>query len=652
MWRDTCNLGGRKANGTGGVKRMILGARAAIGGLTTLCLMTLLLTSTLGAVRAEDAAQQESQAEAQFDAGAAPSEGAPDAAAATTAPVAGQDATQDAAQGTVQDVATKPDPAPTFEQKVAQDLPSLLSSAPSLTKRLTSSEREALETFYGAPGRAAVWVSSAGRTAKAQGLVAELRKAGDYALRAADYKVPAEDPQKQTPEALAKIELALSAAALTYARHAKGGRTSPDQVGAQLTYTPETMEPSQVLAELASNADAAAYLRSLHPRSSQFRLLRKKLMQLRHGQAAGGGPRIPDGPVLKAGVSHAQVALLRKRLDVSGGEGAADRFDAGVDEAVKAFQRENGLVADGIVGASTRRVLNGSSPDKLMAKIINNMERWRWLPDDLGGAAGIYVWVNIPELRVRAIANGRIVFSEKAIVGQVTHQTPVFSDAVEWIEIHPTWFVPDSVKVDDILPSLRRPTSTVMERYDLKMNCGRHGSDPKKIDWTKVDIRKCSFSQPPGKSSVLGDFKFKFPNRHSVYLHDTHDHSLFKNSGRTYSHGCVRVENPRRLTKVLLGHDKGMTPEAVDAIVDGPERLHKEALKRPVPIHITYFTMLFGFKDGYKIAPDYYGHDARLTAVLSGKSQTVAEASARPAKAASKQTAPEEQPVNVLDQLF
>ncbi len=534
---------------------------------------------------------------------------------------------------------------PTFEGEVVQAVLSSLSSEPKLSKDLAKSETEALQSFYAAEGRNPLWVSSAGMNANAQAIVAEFRRAGDYGLRPSDYKTRIVDSTSRTSDALAKLELDLSMIALIYARHAKGGRTSPGLVGLQLTDTPAILDPLQVLNELSSAADPSAYLRSLHPQHPQFLLLRKKLLELRNERKAGAGPKIPDGPVLKKGVSHAHVALLRERLGIkstaedSSGD-KAKRFDTALDEAVKEFQVQNGLTADGVVGAGTRRILNGRSPNQMITKILINMERWRWLPDELGGKAGIYVWANIPELRVRAVQGSESVFSEKAIVGQPSHMTPVFSDEMEWIELHPTWFVPNSIKVNDILPSLRRPTSTVMERYNLKVSCGKYGSDYKSIDWHTVDIRQCSFSQPPGKKSVLGNFKFKFPNKHSVYMHDTHDQSLFKQIQRTFSHGCIRVQRPRQLAEILLKHDKGIPAERIGEILDGPAQLHQEKLNQPIPVHITYFTALVDDQGKLANWPDYYGHDKRLAAALSGKSHNIAEASAPRKKVLRKKKAP------------
>lgn len=528
-----------------------------------------------------------------------------------------------------------------------------LADKPKLARSLAASEVEALKAFYETRDRAALWVDKQGLTPSAKAIIAEFAKADDYGLRSSDYVVAIDETQLGTPEARAKAELDLSATALVYARHVKGGRTSPSAVGAQLTYTPKIMEPQEVLDQLATAPDHAGYLRSLHPQHPQYVALHERLVELRGGGDGGSAPKIPGGPVLKPGVSHEQVVLLRERLSVSTpGDGDANVFDEQLEEAVKAFQSRNGLPADGVVGAGTRQALNGRAPGKLTRKIVMNMERWRWLPDNMGGDAGIYVWANIPELRVRAVEGTKTIFSEKAIVGQPTHMTPVFSDKMEWIEIHPTWFVPASIKVNDILPSLKRPTSTVMERYKLKMDCGKYGTNPKTIDWSKVDIRKCSFTQPASDVSVLGDFKFKFPNKHSVYMHDTHDHSLFKHEDRTYSHGCIRVQKPRQLAEIILGRENGMTPEQIGKILKGPKTLHKEKLATPVPMHITYFTVMVDDEGKLTTWPDYYGHDRRLAAALSGGNHNVADVEEPKPAAARKKNAQKKEPTSFWGGVF
>ncbi len=258
-----------------------------------------------------------------------------------------------------------------------------------------------------------------------------------------------------------------------------------------------------------------------------------------------------------------------------------------------------------------------SSREKLRARLLINMERWRWMPRKLAGDNNIYVWANVPELRVRIIRDGKIIFNERAIAGKPSKQSPMFSDQMEWIEFNPTWFIPNSIKVADILPSLRRK-GRVMSRYHLKLDCGKYGSDFKSINWKKVDIRNCAVTQPTGNKSVLGKLKFKFPNKHSVYMHDTLTPGLFNQKHRILSHGCIRVRNPRRMAEVLLANDKGMSSKRVGSLL-AQGGLHTEYLSHKIPVHITYFSTRVKKDGSLSHYPDYYGHDKRLAQALLGK---------------------------------
>lgn len=532
------------------------------------------------------------------------------------APQSAEPETGSPAAAPLSEAVAAPAAEPTFAGRVLQAIEAGAGGAATAAE----ADREVLRAYYGQPDAKSIWVGEQGPNDLARAVAAELGRAGDFGLDAADYRLPALGDREATDAAM--IELAFGLAVLKYARHAKGGRVDPASVRHQLN-RPAVADPADVLAAARSSGDAALYLRSLHPQHPQFAALRDKLAALKAAKDQRSQTALPDGPVLRRAESHAQVALLRKRLAVAAPASAADAamFDEDVETAVRAFQRQKGLSADGIVGPGTRSALNGETDQTLILKLLVNMERWRWLPDDIASGAGIYVWANIPEFRVRVVKAGKVVFDERAIMGKVDKQTPVFSDQMEWIEFHPTWFVPNSIKVEDILPSLRRPTSRIMERYHLSLDCGRHGRDPAAIDWNSVDIRTCSVTQPAGDKSVLGDFKFKFPNEHDVYMHDTQTVRLFNADTRTFSHGCIRVRNPRRLAEILLGNDKGMTPAQIGAILDGPRRVHQEDFVKPVPVHITYFTTFVDDDGALKTRPDYYGHDRRLAEALTGQGE-------------------------------
>ena len=382
---------------------------------------------------------------------------------------------------------------------------------------------------------------------------------------------------------------------------------------------------------IAIRSDPGAYLKSFQPDQPQFEALRQKLLELRGGKAEEPKPgvvSIPPGPVLKFGVDNEQVALLRQRLDVPAGANP-NRFDEAVLEAVKQFQRSNGSLPDGLVGSGTRRLLNGGQPQEPVAssarikQILVNMERWRWLPHDLGA---FYVTVNIPEFVLRVVEEGNPIHTTRVVVGKPDKQTPIFSDEMEEIVFNPYWNVPNSIKNEEIAPYMGQGggffgggvDTSVLQRHGLRIKYGNRDVDPDTIDWTRNDIRNFDLVQPPGPTNVLGRVKFVFPNSHDVYMHDTTQKFLFNNPVRAESHGCMRVQYPEKLAEILLAHDKGWSPARVELTFDAGDDNHL-ALDQHIPVYITYFTLRVNDDGSISTFNDIYGHDARMTAALSGK---------------------------------
>jgi L,D-transpeptidase YcbB len=255
-------------------------------------------------------------------------------------------------------------------------------------------------------------------------------------------------------------------------------------------------------------------------------------------------------------------------------------------------------------------------------RLIANLERWRWMPDDLGD---FYVWDSVPEQTTRVVDRGEVTLSEKIVVGKPSTPTPIFSANMQFVIFHPSWGVPAGMKVQELWPQLRNTgggwfssyprASAVLAGHGLFVSRGGQPINPDAVDWSKVDIREFEFVQPPGPKNVLGIVKFRFPNKHDVYMHDTPERQLFGGAVRAFSHGCMRVQNPVRLAEVLLAHDKGWTASDVQGYV---RRGGEIALKQQIPVHVTYFTAVVDDAGKVQYFPDLYGLDERLTSALEG----------------------------------
>jgi murein L,D-transpeptidase YcbB/YkuD len=487
------------------------------------------------------------------------------------------------------------------------------------------SEQGALVEYYSVAENRLLWVDDNGLNDRAKAVIEEIGKADDYGLRSSDYALPKE-PESVDVKWLADSEIKISFAVLGYARDARGGRITPQRVSPNLDPTLALPNPLEVIESIAFRSDPAAYLRSFQPDQPQFEALRKALIEARGGDPDQDVVRIPDGPTLKLGVEHEQVALLRKRLDIPAEDGGNEMmFDASVHAAVQRFQESHGALADGMVGPGTRRMLNGqhhgaASPAKVRL-ILLNMERWRWLPHDLGD---FYVNVNIPEFMVRVMGDGKLMHSARVVVGKPDKQTPVISDEMQEIVFNPYWNVPNSIKTEEIRPFLVEEggwfggggwNTAVLERHNLRINIGGREVDPSRIDWNRVDIRSLNIYQPPGPDNVLGNLKFVFPNKHDVYMHDTTQKSLFAKTVRAESHGCMRVQYPDQLALTLLMKDQGWSPGRVAAAIQGGPDQHI-ALRQKIPVYITYFTLWVNNDGTISTFGDLYGHDARMAAAL------------------------------------
>lgn len=474
-------------------------------------------------------------------------------------------------------------------------------------------ERGAMAEFYAERGTEFLWITEDGVNDRARRVAEVIARADAFDLRPENYALP---DMSETPPAgdkaawLASTEYQISKTVLAYARHAQSGHVDPREISRILDITPDAPDPLAVLRGLTRDeVKVAAYLEGFHPQHPQFTGLLDRLSALR-AASQRATVRIPAGDVIKPGETHPHVALLRKRLSVDETVEAPNTYDAELVAKVERFQKRNGLHVDGLIGPATRRALNLSHEDKIET-LRANLERWRWFPNDLGAR---YVHVNIPEFMVRVRDRGRTAFEERIVVGKPKHATPSFSDQMELVVFNPYWNVPYSIMKNEIVPVARRDPSFLSRQNLSVVWRGGRTVDPYRVDWSEVDLGKVRLRQSPGSHNALGEVKFLFPNKHSVYLHDTPSKHLFNRSQRAFSHGCMRVRNPRQFAEAIMsvqGWDKAAISRA---IASGANRAVR--LKNPLPVHITYFTAAVSQSGGVQYFGDIYGHDGKTLRAL------------------------------------
>jgi len=375
-----------------------------------------------------------------------------------------------------------------------------------------------------------------------------------------------------------------------------------------------------VLTALAKSDRPDQVLAQLDPPDREFGELKAALAKLDAGQEEPAPIVVPAGPTLKAGMKDARLDVLRQRLNVTAPDTGADTYDPALVAAVKDFQKTVGEKPDGVVGPATVAALNGATGGKVSRDdIIANMERWRWLPHDLGE---FHVMVNIPEFRVAVVQDDNPVFSTRVVVGKPSTPTPLFSNSIKNIVVNPYWNVPPSIVAKEIAPSMLRNPG-YLAGQNMQIVSGAQVISASAIDWGGVTQSNWRYSirQLPGGGNALGQIKFLFPNEHDVYLHDTPSKSLFANAVRAYSHGCVRVQNPMDFANALLQEEPGLTVDQLKAMFGNTE--HWVNLKTHVPVHIAYFTVRVDADGTLHSYGDIYGHNKRLIAMLNGDAAPV-----------------------------
>ncbi len=478
---------------------------------------------------------------------------------------------------------------------------------------------DGLLAFYARRRGKPVWIEGGAFINKVEAVRQAVARADEYGLNPNDYAPPADAALMKASaypdEVIAAAEVDMSVAAVLYATHAQSGRTTPQEIDEDLDPSPEVPTPSAVLQGIMDrDRNLLGYLEGFHPTHPQFLALKEKLSP----RAKPAETKIPTlsiyGPELSSGISHPEVEILRTRLRAATPAGArADTFDDGLEASVKAFQRQNGLSADGIVGPNVRQALQpastGSTPNRKL--ILANMERWRWVPRNLGER---HVRVNLPEFLVRIVENDRATFEERIVIGTPGKKTPIFSNRMRTVVFNPYWNIPASIAEKEILPSVGNDPYALSS---LGMEAVVLGKDGKLVPASysmlaNLDPDKIMIRQLPGRGNALGQLKFLFPNKHDVYLHDTPTKYLFDQKVRAFSHGCMRVRNPKKFAEVLL---KWSEADVQKTLATGGNN-QEIPLEPRIPVHITYFTVWVNETGELQSFRDIYGHDSKVIEAL------------------------------------
>lgn len=493
-----------------------------------------------------------------------------------------------------------------------------------------------LPLFYEQRAYAPAWCHDGGMDSRADSLLEAIRNADQEGLNPNDYhlekigslwaSVYQQQAEKKRHDSrqLVDLDLLLTDAFLVYGSHLLAGKINPETIDSEWFANRREIDLAAHLQTALEKNQITEALRSLLPPQPGYARLRKALARYRDIAANGGWPVVPDGPKLQKSDHGERVVALRRRLIAAGDldptEGdSLDLFDDAVAEALRKFQRRHGLEVDGVAGAATLANLNVPVAERIR-QVILNMERWRWLPQDLGQR---HLLVNIANFELDVFESGEIVLMMRVMVGRDYRRTPVFSDRMTYLVLSPYWHVPPGIATRDILPAVKKDLG-YLAKQNMKVFQGwgaeARAIDPATINWQTMTARNLNyrFRQDPGPANALGRVKFMFPNRFNVYLHDTPSRELFTRMERAFSSGCIRVEKPIELAEYVLRGDPQWTRANIEAAFKKWQE-QTVRLPEPIPVHLLYWTAWANDDGSINFRRDIYERDKRVEEALFEK---------------------------------
>ena len=485
-------------------------------------------------------------------------------------------------------------------------------------------------TLGSSPSRAdeALWTGSAAGEARTQALLKALRAASEHGLdpdwyRPSDLEQAVADPDKSASDAdKARAERLITDAFVSYASDVSTGRVRANTVDKDIDIQQRKVERADLLKAAAEASDFAAWLAALPPKGD-YPALQKALSDLRAKRAATTFTPLPSGDLLRPGMTDSRVSILRKRLGELGlptpplGGPTPDFYDEPLAAVVKSYQETKGLTVDGIIGNKTTLSLN-TTIDERIDQIVANLERRRWLPENLGSR---YVLVNAGDYSMVFVDGGQRVFESLVIVGTPKDPTPEIQSVMYGFQTNPYWTVPQAISGEEYLPMLRRdPYSLAANGFKIFASWSDNNSeiDPGSIDWSAVHPKAFPYRirQEPGASNALGYIFFPFVNKYGIYMHDTANRWLFTEGSRNFSHGCIRLQNPLDFVEKVFKGKNGFDKEKVRAVINAQQQVHY-AFPDSVPLFVTYRTVSVDNDGAPVFRDDVYGRDHRVVQAMA-----------------------------------
>ena len=499
--------------------------------------------------------------------------------------------------------------------------------------QVTDDELETLavvEGVYRARGMRPIWVDESGALPRARQLADLLFQAERDGLDPDDYGAARLGTMLAATDldALAELDIMLSLGIVQFSADLGRGRTAPNVADPDLFPFREEVDKAAILSAVDTAGDLDLLIDRHRPQSPRYDRLRAALADYRAMVELGGWDPIPDGPALKPGMTDPRVGLVRARLllwgdlsadaDFSRSGGDGDFYDEALVPAVERMQYRHGLTQDGVIGRNSLAALNVSVEDRV-EQIVLNLERRRWLPDDLGHR---YVFVNLADFNLKVVDGDRTIHETRVVVGRPYHRTPVFSDQITYLELNPFWHVPRSIARNELLPKIQSdPGYLADNNYTLFSDWSADATviDPFSVDWDSIapDAFPYKIRQEPGDGNAPGRLKFMFPNRFNIYLHDTPAKSLFVRAQRSFSHGCIRVMDPVSLAEIVLSGTSVWTADRIDEVIASGNRT-VVTLAEPLPVHLSYQTAWVNKDRSVHFRSDIYDRDMVLAEALMG----------------------------------